>query len=274
MPETEAASPQVTLFTMTYNQRDKVLALLRDLADQTYPASRLTVVVLDDGGTDGTGDVLREIAPDLPYRLLPLRREHEAHYLTAQRWNECIAAGDPDTQIWIQVDDVRVRPDFVERHVAWHTGSRLRLVTGAKFEGDEETWSLSSCRRARLAAPDGVARTGVPWTAAWAASFSYPATLVEMLSTSDIQRPFDAGMTGYGLHEVEFGARAQLCGAEIVYDPAVGVFHQNHNDRNDHGRGIDHAAQVAARWQNNARYLCRKHGITALPPYDVLPSAA
>jgi Glycosyl transferase family 2 len=55
--------PFVTVFTMTFNQRTKVLRLADDLARQRYPADRFELVVLDDGGTDGTTDALHLVAP-------------------------------------------------------------------------------------------------------------------------------------------------------------------------------------------------------------------
>jgi hypothetical protein len=54
-----------------------------------------------------------------------LRREREGDYLSGKRWNECIAASAPTHQVLIQVDDVRVRPDFVDRHVRWQGGGQL-----------------------------------------------------------------------------------------------------------------------------------------------------
>lgn len=263
-------SPLVTIFTMTYNQLLKIIELMRDLTRQTYSSERFSLVVLDDGSTDGTYAAVRQYAEQVGYKVTLVHREHEAHYLTARRWNECIAAADPNTRIWIQVDDVRVRPDFVARHVQWHTDGILRLVTGAKFEGDAETWSLEHCRRGVLAGEGGTARSGVPWTASWAASMSYRSELVTMLSASDHEQPFDTRMVGYGMHEVEFGGRAHLAGAVVVYDPAAGVFHQNHSAHNDDGRGIDHAAEVAAAWQGNYDYICAKHGLAELPLYNVV----
>jgi glycosyltransferase involved in cell wall biosynthesis len=91
MPE----RPFVTVFTMTFNQRAKVLRLAADLARQRYPADRFEFVVLDDGGTDGTSNALDGVAPELPYNLIVLRREREGDYLSAKRWNECIAAAAP-----------------------------------------------------------------------------------------------------------------------------------------------------------------------------------
>jgi glycosyltransferase involved in cell wall biosynthesis len=257
--------PFVTVFTMTYNQRLKILNLARDLAVQEHPSERLEFVVLDDGSGDGTATALEDLARHLPYRLRLLRRSHEAHYLSAARWNECIAAASPETSVLIQVDDVRVRPDFVRAHAAWHAGRGLMLVTGSKFEGDTETWDLVHCRRAHLAAQDGGSARTRAWTACWGASMSYPRELTDRLMAAPFDGPFDTRMSGWGYHEVEFAFRALRAGAELVYDPAVGVFHQNHTPANDQGRGLDHAEQKKAAEGRNVAYLLDKHGLQALP---------
>ena len=143
----DAVQP-VTVFTITYDQCERLAALLGDLADQDYPLSELEVVVLDDGSTDGTEHTLRQWQQNAPYRLVCLRRPHDSDYLNAQRWNECIAAASSSSQVLIQLDDVRVRPDLVSRHARWHAGAGSpRVVTGAKFEADVETWDLGSCAR-------------------------------------------------------------------------------------------------------------------------------
>lgn len=258
-----ADQPFVTVLTMTYNQLPKVMHLVEDLTRQTYPAALLEFVVLDDGGTDGTADALRTLAGELPYQLTVLRREHEADYLSARRWNECIIAAS-SREVLVQVDDVRVRQDFIERHVAWHTSGVLSLVTGAKFEGDQETWDLATCRRAHLS-PDGTAQEISAWTAAWGASLSYRRELVDAVWCDPFDRPFDERMTGWGFHEVEFAYRAVRAGARVIYDPAVGVFHQNHTPSNDLGRGLDHSALQLLSTERNQAYVARKHGLAALP---------
>jgi glycosyltransferase involved in cell wall biosynthesis len=257
--------PEVTVFTITYNQRGKVLSLIGDLAAQNIGQELFELVVLDDGSSDGTVEAVRKAVADVPYPLTLLAETHEADYLSARRWNQCIAAAAPESRVVIQVDDVRVRPDFVEQHAAWHRKPGLRIVSGSKFEGPEETWVLESCRRAHLAGQGGAAAEGVPWTAAFGASLSYPRTLIEAVSTHQLERPFDERMTGWGFHEVEFSYRAALAGAVLVYDPGVGVFHQDHSPVTDAGRGIDHAEQKARGAAKNEQYLKAKHGLTELP---------
>ena len=254
----------VSLITMTFNQRDKVLALVDDLERQDHPHERIQVVVLDDGGTDGTYEALVARSASVAFNLVPVRREREGAYLSARRWNECIASAC-DSPTIIQVDDVRIRPDFVRRHVDWHTTGPRRVVTGAKFDADDLTWELSHCRRAHLAGPDGEARETHLWTACWGASLSYPRTIVEELSTSEYEQPFDTRMDGWGFHEVEFAYRALGVGVRLVYDPAVGVFHQRHGDVADDGRGLDHMAHKEAGERKNREFVIRKHGLTSLP---------
>jgi len=261
----EPELPPVAVFTITYNQRERVLDLLRDLGRQDYPGELLQVIVLDDGSGDGIAAAVREAGPSLPYRLTCLKRRHEADYMSAQRWNECIAAAAAETAVFVQVDDVRVRPDFVHAHVKWHLGESLALVTGAKFEGESVRCDLDGCRRGHLAGDDGSARAFTAWTAAWGASLSYPRRLVEAVWDEPHDRPFDERMTGWGFHEVEFAYRATLADATLVYDPGAGVFHRHHGPEADHGRAIDHARSRQEGEERNAAYLLDKHGLERLP---------
>jgi glycosyltransferase involved in cell wall biosynthesis len=256
---------KLTLFTITFNQRDKVGRLLDDLAAQDYDPECFEVIVLDDGSTDGTSETVRDLSDKVPYRLVLITETHEADYQSARRWNQCIASASPESAVFIQVDDVRLRSDFITKHMHWHTSPALRLVTGAKFEGDVETWDPSSCRRAHLAGPNGTAGEVEAWTAAFGASLSYPRTLVDAIWQHPHERPFDERMTGWGYHEVDFSYRATQAGATLIYDPAVGVFHQNHGPVADAGRGIDHAAEKARGAAQNERHLMTKHGLSKLP---------
>jgi GT2 family glycosyltransferase len=249
---------------MTFNQREKVLRLIADLTTQDYPGDHFEFIVLDDGSADGTADALDALI-DLPYNLTVLRREREGDYLSAKRWNECIAAASSRHEVLIQVDDVRVKPDFITNHVRWHRKDGLTVITGAKFEGDDETWELTSCRRAHLAGPRGAGREVAAWTAVWGASLSYPRRLVEALWCDPYERPFDERMVGWGFHEVEFAYRAVRVGARAVYDPSVGVFHQNHTPRNDRGRGLNHQRHQTLDSAKNEEYVRVKHDLVELP---------
>lgn len=55
-------TPLVTVVVLSWNGRDDTLACLRSLADVTYPA--LSVVVVDNGSTDGSADAVENAFPE------------------------------------------------------------------------------------------------------------------------------------------------------------------------------------------------------------------
>jgi GT2 family glycosyltransferase len=260
-----AAYPRTTLFFITYNQRDIAVATLRDALAQDYPAAQLDIVALDDGSDDDTAAALCAAASGARNRFELIVATRQADYRSASLWNRCIAAAVCDTSIFIQVDDVRLRPDFVAQHVKWHRDGVDRLVTGAKFEGPAETWALSACRRHGLARAGGTARHNVPPTAIWGASLSYPRKILPAACANPAERPYDETMTGYGHHEVEFAIRLNKAGAELVYDPAAGVFHRDHEPVAERRRGFDRQQLVERGLAENARFICTKHALDALP---------
>ena len=193
-----------------------------------------------------------------------IHANHDGHYLNALRWNSCIAAARDDTDVFIQVDDVRLRTDFIHQHVKWHVNSAEYVVTGAKFEGEDETWELASCRRARLAGPHG-APNRVNYLAAWGASLSYTYSMVRKVWHAPYDRPFDERMRGWGFQEVELIYRMEMQGALVVYDPSAGVFHRNHLQSRELGRGLDRDALVSQGYELNERYFRKKHSLDELP---------
>jgi hypothetical protein len=145
----------VTVFTITFNQRAKVLRLADDLARQRYPAYRFELVVLDDGSTDGTSDALHGVAPELPYDLSVLRREREGDYLSAKRWNECIAAGAPTTRYSFRSTTCGFGRTSSTGTSAGTAGDSWTLVTGAKFEVTKRPGILRAAGAPAWAAPMG-----------------------------------------------------------------------------------------------------------------------
>jgi glycosyltransferase involved in cell wall biosynthesis len=259
------AQPFVTVFTITFNQEERIRKTLEGLFAQDYPKDRYAIVVLDDGSTDGTGEALKKLAATAPVPLRIVSCTHDADYLNARRWNAAIAAADERTGVFIQVDDVELRPDFIRQHIKWHTGAADHLVTGSKFEADETTWDLATCQRGHLANKDGSGRIVDEYTAIWGASMSFTKKLIEKIYAPPYDLPYDERMNGWGYHEVEFAYRMQQAGAAIVYDPAAGVFHKNHVQKQELQRGMDREEIVSKDSLKNERYLLQKHGLEALP---------
>ena len=255
--------PFVSIYTISYNQCDILRLTLLSLFNQHYSLDNYELIVLNDGSNDGTAEMLDHIAQIAPVPLTICSIPREDAYMSARRWNQCIALSSSQTEIYIQIDDVLVAPDLIQQHVKWHIDNVPTIVTGAKFEGDEELWELASCRRSQLAGTGGEARETI-FTAAWGASLSFTKEMMLQLYAPPHDIPFDQRMHGWGYHEIEFALRMVNAGARVIYDPAAGVFHKNHEPI-EQSRNFNRRQIVVEGETRNKLYLLNKHGLTSLP---------
>ena len=63
------ALPRVAIIIPTRNRRDVLLRCLRAIAAQELPPSAFEVLVVDDGSTDGTADLVSAERASLVYEL-------------------------------------------------------------------------------------------------------------------------------------------------------------------------------------------------------------
>lgn len=262
VPATEL--PYASVYTITYRQKEVLRETLSGLFNQTYPAMRYEIIVLDDGSEDGTLELLSQLTQRSPVPMKTLSVFHEADYLSAKRFNQCVASASKSTDVFVHVEDAIVRPDFIWQHVKWHMQATPSLVSGAMFEGETVTWDLTaSDPDRRYLSPDGDP-VECDYQAAWAKSMSYARGMMASIWQEPYDRPFDERMTGWGYHEIEFAWRMLQAGARIIYDPAAGVFHPRHTEDREKRRGFDRAEVIREGEPKNIDYLCRKHGLSGL----------
>lgn len=116
--------PVVSVVVASYNRCDGLERLLRGLADQAYPVDRFEAVVIDDGSTDGTQEMLAGLR--LPYSL---RFQSQANRGPAAARNRGVEHARGRFVLFLD-DDVVPVPDLIARHVAAHGDSAARVVTG------------------------------------------------------------------------------------------------------------------------------------------------
>jgi GT2 family glycosyltransferase len=114
----------ITVVVASYNRRAGLERLLRALAEQTYPADRFEVVVVDDGSTDGTTELLRSIA--VPYAL---RSFSQANNGPAAARNLGVEHARGSLIVFLD-DDVVPVPRLLVAHEAAHGYTMDHVVTG------------------------------------------------------------------------------------------------------------------------------------------------
>lgn len=260
--------PYASVYSITYRQKQVLKRTLDGLFQQNYPSDRYEIVVLDDGSNDGTLELLEALALQSPVPLKIISVPHEADYLSAKRFNQCVSAAAPRASVFVHIEDAVVRPDFVWQHVKWHIQPTAVLVSGAMFEGDTVTWELEACDPDRRYLSLDGRPVECDFQAVWAKSMSFSRAMMSKVWQEPFDRPFDERMTGWGYHEIEFALRMLRAGARMVYDPAAGVFHPRHTPVTEGNRGFDRETLVREGEEKNIDYLCRKHSLDGLDDWS------
>ncbi len=204
----------------TYNRKDVLEETVRALSRQTEPP--LEVVVVDDGSTDGTHDLLLRLREELSDRLdlVPLRQPN----LKQGRARNLGVSRAKGGLVLFLGDDTIPEPACVAEHLAAHrsrsgpcavigfTGwyrERMRVTPFLDFaNGHGPQFSFDLLR-------DG---QEVPFTTLYTSNVSIPR---EALG----EEPFDHRFTSYGWEDCELGWRLSSMGLPIVYRKAAATRH-------------------------------------------------
>ncbi len=101
-PQPVGLSEPVSILIAAYNESKVIESTIRSVLDTDYPGP-LEVIVVDDGSTDGTGQILAELAACDP-RIRPISQTNQGKAAALDRAlraasNELIAMLDADTQL-------------------------------------------------------------------------------------------------------------------------------------------------------------------------------
>ncbi len=119
---------EISVIIPTVNRREVLRRVLEALAGQTYPRSQYEIIVVDDGSSDGTREMVdtlaRERMPNLRYaRQVPGKRGPAAAN------NLGIGAARGECILFLN-DDVVADPRLIEEHMKLHRASGDIIVQG------------------------------------------------------------------------------------------------------------------------------------------------
>lgn len=129
--------PTVSALMGAYNYERYVGAAIESALAQDYPAELLEVVVIDDGSTDGTAEIVRRLADEHPGRIR-LISQVNGGYIAAT--NRAIAEARGDLLALLDADDIWL-PDKIRRQVELlESRPELGLVFGDMIvvDGNEQ----------------------------------------------------------------------------------------------------------------------------------------
>lgn len=106
------ATPHVTLVTPVFNRKAHTETFLRSLKHQTY--KNTTTVIIDDGSSDGTGEMVRSQFPDV----VLLEGDGNLWWSGGTNLGVEYALKHKSDYVLTINDDVEVAPDYIESLVA------------------------------------------------------------------------------------------------------------------------------------------------------------
>lgn len=118
------AAPEFSLVLPTYNRREALQECLQHLGRLRFPRHAFEVLIVDDGSTDGTPEMVEREKAGLPVRLL---RQANAGAGAARNAGILAARG---AFVMFVDDDVLVHPDLLNEHREAHRAETRVLVRG------------------------------------------------------------------------------------------------------------------------------------------------
>jgi GT2 family glycosyltransferase/peptidoglycan/xylan/chitin deacetylase (PgdA/CDA1 family) len=118
---------RISVIIPTYNRRHVLKRTLPGVLAQDFPPQEYEVIVVIDGSTDGTAELLRDLKPKCSIRVL------ESHHLGAgAARNVGIRAAVGELVLFLD-DDLITTPTLLQQHCAAHAGADPSVVQGRMY---------------------------------------------------------------------------------------------------------------------------------------------
>lgn len=109
-------NPSLSVIIPTYNRKEILKKCLNALFNQTYPKSDYEIIVIDDGSTDGTEELVKSIINGSPCVLRYFKQENKG---PAVARNVGIENANGEIILFIG-DDIIATSTLLEEHIKWH----------------------------------------------------------------------------------------------------------------------------------------------------------
>jgi GT2 family glycosyltransferase len=206
-----AGRPDASIVVPTAGRRDAVARLLTSLGRQTVGADGFETIVVLNGVTDGTDELVERF--EAPYRLVVLREEKRGR---AAACNTGAARASAETVVFLD-DDMDPTPDWLAAHIDRHRETPRAAVMGAvpiavtAQTSPLERWIARNFEEhhARLSSPERPFHLRDFYTG----NTSFPTAVFAEVGG------FDDAYTQYGHEDLEFLVRLREANVGVVFEP-------------------------------------------------------
>ena len=137
--------PSVTIVIPAMNEADVIERTIRAAANSDYPSDLLEVVAIDDGSTDGTGDIMLEMANEFACVDAVIFSENQGK---REGMATGIVRGSGEVIVFIDSDS-RVAPDAVRNIVQYFAYDEVGAVSGLADVDNKEVNVLTKMQAVR-----------------------------------------------------------------------------------------------------------------------------
>jgi len=219
-----ALKDTISVCIATFNRKQLLQKSLLALCHQTLPTELFEVIVIDDGSSDGAGEMIKGLS--LPYRLSYYYQPNQG--LAAAR-NKGISKAIGQIILFLD-DDIVALPRLLEEHVRLHCEDERAVVVGhLDFPPDLEystfLWYLDRINEFNSLLhkrPKGEKHRPVALT-------GNTSVRKEHLVAAG---GYDEGFKEYGGEDKDLGYRLQKLGLNFKYAPGARAYHY-------HSKGLD-----------------------------------
>lgn len=253
---------RVSLIIPTYNQNERLKIVLEVLKNQNYDKSKFEVIVIDDGSTDETESIVKNINSN--YRLLYKKHKNNLGRAKARNSGAEIASGD--ILLFLDSDRVPVK-NFINEHLRFQVDGKKIVVIGNPLElfvsdvenkidelikefRDDEQKLLKKCRYFNYADcviniydRNGRTKSGLAWLSLFSGNFSIKRTYFDEIGG------FDDNFRSWGFENFDLGYRLMANKFEFCYNNNAVNVHLYHNSN-----------RKSPASNENYNYFCNKYG--------------
>ena len=201
---------EASIIIPVYNRKEILKEALRFLFNQRYPKEDYEIVVVDDGSTDGTKEMINSLSA--PCRLVYLHQNRKGPHIARN-----LGIQNARGKIIIFIDsDIFTPPDFINEHIKFHRRFGDVVISGPTVRTDKLKDVFSDIKRRKV-------RESLAW--------SGPSLITSNLS---VKREFllkvggfDEEFVGMGWHDWELGLRLKKLGLKVKRNVEAIVYHYN-----------------------------------------------